>query len=161
LKLEELCRQYEGEGGWNCWRALAFIYVPLSKNNPEEAFKLCHRTDDQSAALGCYTNAVNLMILSKGYSDKDIADTCRYYFADSKGEKDCIITALSALLGSSTDFMDRATSFCNAQPQEYQGFCYDIIGQEIGPRTTPEKRESLCKDVPKQYYPSCISSQSI
>ncbi len=159
LKLEELCRQYDKDVGWNCWRNLAFIYTHLANNDPDQVFQLCYRTSNESYAQACFINAVNLMVLSKNYSDQNLADTCRNYWKSAEITQDCIVTALSPLLGSSVDFIDRAIIFCNAQPPQYQAFCYDTVGQEIVPRTSPEKRNSLCKNVPKQYFANCMSSK--
>lgn len=158
LKLEELCRQYQGEVGLNCWRDLAFVYTYLAKNDPDQVFQLCNRTSNESYAQACYINAVNLMVLSKDYSEQNFADTCRNYWKNPKVTQDCIITALSSMLGSSVDYINQATNFCNAQPQQYQGFCFVTIEQEITSRTSPAKRSSLCKDVPKQYLANCINS---
>ena len=156
LGLEENCRQYRGEAGLSCWRELAHIYTSFTYNDPNEVYPLCYQNKNQDYARECFMHSVNLMILSDNYTEANLADTCKQYAGNENEAKNCISRALTPLLGSSVDFIDRAAIFCNSQPKEFQQFCYTKVGQELKPRASVEKRTQLCEKVPQKFLNYCL-----
>jgi len=155
LGLEDNCRSFEGAAGRSCWRELAHIYTVIGHNDPNEVYPLCYQTPIQAYANECYMHSINLMILSDNYSDQNLTDTCKHYWNSEDRSKSCISRSLVPLLGSSVDFIDRAAVFCDSAPLEYKQFCYTKIGQEIKPRTSPERRVELCGRVPQEFFKYC------
>lgn len=157
IGLEENCKQYEGEAGLSCWRELAHIYTPVTDNNPKEVYSLCYQSENKDYAFECFMHSINLMVLSDGYSDQNLADTCREYWSIKEKTERCVSRTIMPLIGSSVDFVDRAVIFCKAQPKAYQQFCYTKIGQEIAPRVKDnDTRLELCKKVPNEFLNSCL-----
>lgn len=159
IELEDNCRRFEGSAARSCWRELAHIYTIITGNNPTEVYELCYQSENPEYAKECYMHSVNLMILSDNYSDQDLGDTCKEYWAAESESKSCISRSLTPLLGSSVDFIDRAIVFCQSVPQQHNEFCYTKIGQELKARTNQVKRTELCQKVPEQYFKNCMSEK--
>lgn len=157
LGLENLCNQYKGEEGLSCWRELAHIYTVITKNKPLPTYDLCYQTTNEEYAKECYMHSINLMVLSEGYTVKDLQDTCTPYHHLEKTTEYCLSRTITPLLGSSFEFINRAVSLCETQPSKYRQFCYSNIGDMLKQKASLEKRKELCKKVPDQYLNYCTS----
>lgn len=158
ILLEEVCKTYFGEVAMSCWRELAHIYTVLGKYEPSNVYDLCYQAENKQNANECFMHSINLMILSEGYSSKNLADTCRNYWSTEEGAESCITRSLFPLLGSSVDFIDKAVIFCDSQPTKYKAFCYTRIGEELKPKLTQDKRILLCQKMPKEFLQDCLGN---
>jgi hypothetical protein len=156
LGLEQTCKQYSGEQGLSCWRELAHIYTVLSQNKPLPTYNLCYQTDNEEYAKECYMHSINLMVLSDNYSLYDLKDTCSPYHKQEKTTEYCLSRTITPLLGSSYEFMGRAVSLCESQPDMSRKFCYSNIGNMIKQKASLNQRKNLCKKVPEKYFKNCI-----
>lgn len=156
-ELEKTCSSYTGDVGKNCWRELAHIFTSLSKNSPQGSYDYCYLNRDKDYALDCYLHAVNLIIMSPGYSDADLEATCGNYRDNNEALTLCISRALGSLINSSVGFIDRANNFCKYIPSDSQDRCYKILGSILKKKVNEDKRIELCRVLPSEYRKYCIN----
>ena len=156
-ELKEVCQTFNGQAGESCWRELSHIFTIISQLDPEKSYEYCYSGTDPKFNQECYMHAVNLIVLSPGYSIKDLENTCKPYLDDPETLKICISRTISPLINSSTGFTDRAINFCGFIPLDAKGFCYSRIGYYLKPKVDLEKRLELCKRAPQRYFNLCAA----
>jgi hypothetical protein len=150
------CSGYEGDVSKNCWRELSHIFTVLAKNNPLKSYEYCYREENKDFAYECYLHSINLIILTPGYSETDLKNTCSVYSGDPKLMSSCISRALGSLLNSSLDFINRAHMFCLNVDDRSKDRCYRILGDILRKKADNSQRAKLCKNLPEIYKKYCF-----
>jgi hypothetical protein len=156
-EFENICNKYNGDIGKNCWRELSHIFTSLSKNKPQGSYDFCYLNSNKDYAFECYLHAVNLIIMSPGYSDRDLENTCKNYWDNSDRLTLCMSRALGSLINSSVGFIDRAESFCAYIPSANKDRCYNILGSILKKKVSESERIKLCGGIPSEYQQYCLN----
>ncbi len=156
-EFENICNEYNGDIGKNCWRELSHIFTSLSKNKPQGSYDFCYLNSNKDYAFECYLHAVNLIIMSPGYSDRDLENTCKNYWDNSDRLTLCMSRALGSLINSSVGFIDRAESFCAYIPSANKDRCYNILGSILKKKVSESERIKLCGGIPSEYQQYCLN----
>lgn len=152
-KTEEVCRKYPGEYGSACWKDISYMYVSVSKNDPFELYKRCHRAPTESDAKECFIFGSGNMVTFSSFDRSSLPQVCQPVVSDKDLYTRCLNNMMGALLTSSFDNISDVTQTCLDNLQKHPT-CFDFM-------TTILKRngadlqmmKNVCQKIPEESKP--------